>query len=386
MSEPSARPILQTRKVASRVDLTKEYLSAARQPGQSGLRLCRRIVRCRFSGQKLTPEEFFHHGLHRPRVTDADCATHLGVRAVTPFNTLLNGPAAQNDSARLNNKLTTAEVLKAAGLPVAQVRGVYQAMPGGTLRDAAEIAAFLLTPGQTPCFGKPVFGSLSNGIVSIEAVVGEEQILLGDGRKVSAAALAAEIVALYSEGYVFQELLRAAPSIAHLSGPVLPTLRVCSLWLKGAPVLLYGGLRLPAANAMSDESSKGGGARLHIDMATGAVMHGQDMTKFSGSHTRHAPVTGLPLVGQSIPDWTAMLELARDVHRVFHRHCCIGTDIAVSDHGLIVNEVNSNPLQLNYQVGCGRGILNDDFRPMFRAALAERGITRPVRGAPWPFV
>ena len=382
---PPELPILRTARVPVKVDLARAFLAASGQPGQTGWRVFRRILRCRTGAQSITPLEFFRYGLHRPGLTDADCAAYLSDVAVTRFNTLLNGPADQNDTARLCDKLVTGQILTAAGLPTAATRAVYRAEPDpGDLRTAADIAAFLLAPGHTPCFGKPVFGSLSMGVVSVEQALDAGHVLLGNGRSVAASALAAEIVAHYPAGYVFQDVLRAGPGVRHLSGPVLPSIRICSLWLQGGPVPLYAAMRLPAAGAMSDDGGSGRNARLHIDVQTGAVIRGQDMHRFSGVDLAKTPVTDVPLAGQAIPDWATILALACDAHRQFPRHCCIGTDIAPSDQGFVINEVNANPLHMTYQVVSKRGILNDTFRPLFRAALAERGIVRAKSGVPWP--
>lgn len=381
-------PILRVVKSEFRVDLAQAFSTAARQPGQSAGRLAKLIWRSRFSNQMLTPRDFFLCGLHRPGLSDAFCASFIGSRAANRFNAMLNGPDSENESRRTGNKLHTAAVLEAAGLPVAAMRAVF---PGGgrfdrgrVLKSAADIAAFLLAEGNTPCFGKPVRGAGCKGAISVEGAVGDGRIALGDGRIVAAADLAAEIVANFSDGYLFQDLLRAGPEISGLSGPVLPNFRVFTLRLKGAMVPVYADLRLPAAGAMVDGDGWGRNVRLKLDIETGEVLRAQDMTQFSGSDLAASPVTGQPFKGYRVPGWASLLKLAADVHAQFPLQTAAGSDIGFSDQGFVVNEINSKPAHLNFQIVSMEGLLNPRFNPLFRAALAERGITRPQAGVPWP--
>jgi hypothetical protein len=378
-------PILRTVKPKLKVDFARAVTAAVRQPGVSGWWLMQRIVRCRLSYQKLTSEEFFRYGLHRPTVSDADCRAFLNDQAMHRLNAFLNGPAEENDTDLLMDKLRTNAVLAAAGLPVARELATYHPETG-TLRTAAAIAAFLLDGGNLPLFGKPVHARSTLGVAAVERAVGGGMVELGDGRIVAAASLGAEIAEHYGQGYVFQELLRASAAIRPLSGPVLPTLRMTTLLLGGVPVLLYAAMRLPSPGAMADDGGAGGNVRLHLDEATGAVLRGQNMTRFGGTDVELAPVTKVALKGQSVPDWPAVLRLADAAHRQFPRHPFVGTDIALSDRGLVLNEVNAHPHHMTYQMVSNRGILNDAFRPLFRQALAEKGITTPRRGVAWPYV
>jgi hypothetical protein len=378
-----AIPILRTSKPKPSINLASAIALAMTEPGLSGLRMVKRMISCKFSLQMLTPVEFFRYGLYRPSLSDAECQAFLCDRAMWRLNALLNGTEDQNDTTVLMDKLATARILDAAGLPQAVELATYHPETG-TLRSAADITAFLLTPGNLPLFGKPVHARSTLGVAAVERVVDKGRVELGDKRVVSAAQLAAEIVAHYSKGYVFQELLRASDAMLPLSGPVVPTLRVTTLVLGGTPVPIYAALRLPAVGAMADDGLSGENARLHLDVHSGAVLRGQNMSRFCGSDLEVAPVTGLPLKGAVVPDWPAVLKLSVEVHQQFKRHTCVGTDIALSHRGLIINEANAHPHHMTYQMVSSRGILNDELRPLFRQALAEKGVTSAPKGTVWP--
>lgn len=378
-------PILRTQKSKYKVDLAVAMAAATAEPGQSYPRLIWRILRCKGSVQRLSPAEFFRYGLYRTSSSDAECRMFLSDPAMWAFNSLLNGPPETNQTDTLRDKLATNAILEAAGIPVAREHGTFHPATG-TLRSVADITAFLLAPGNLPLFGKPVHARNTIGAVAVEEAQGDGFLRLGDGRIVAAGQLAAEIATHYREGYVFQELLRAGDAIRPLSGPVVPTLRMATIRVGGTPIPLYAALRLPAVGAMADGDGVGENARLYLDIGTGAVIRGQNMSRFGGTDLDKAPVTGLPLKGVTVPDWPAILRLSVDIHHQFPRHTFVGSDIALASRGLVVNEANAHPQHMGYQMASAKGILNDAFRPVFREVLAEKGITAPPPNVAWPYV
>jgi hypothetical protein len=380
--------ILPTDWVGYTADPNAAFERALRLPGQSRLRLMWRLLRTSLPPQRISQNDFYRMGLYRPELTWNDIRAYLGQAATARFNRLLNGPESENETEALNDKLGTAARLAAAGIPVAAVHAVFPgslAWQGAELLNSAEeMAAYLLRPGSTPCFGKPIFGGLCRGVVAIEGSTGDGRLLLGDGREVDATELAAELIAAYGQGYMFQELLRASDDLRPLSGPVLPVLRVYSLWFAGDAHLVYAVLRLPSPGAMSDDDAKPGCIRLLVDLKTGEILRGQDMAKEFGEPVLHA-WTGEPLAGKHIANWQEAVAVAVEVHRQFPRHRSLGTDIGLSQRGFVVNEANASPVHLTYQLTGPGGLLNQELRPMFRQVLAERGVLGPEPGTPWPW-
>jgi hypothetical protein len=388
MRSEAEAAILKLKKAELPVDLVTAFLEASRLPGQSTPRLVRRIVESSFNAQSMPLDEFFRYGMHRPQLTDAECRAYLSRSAVNRFNSMLNGPPEASETVTLRNKLKSAAILKAAGVPVARVRAIYPGNPdhlgARILHSAADIADFLTDKDNMPCFGKPVYDAFARGIIAIDGPVGDGRLQLMDGRVVRADRLADEIVATYGQGYMFQDMLRASASIRHLSGPVLPILRVYSIWIANDARPVYAVLRMPAVGEISDDTKLKGSVRLHLDLATGRVLRAQDMGEFAGADANTAPATGVPFAGQRLADWDAMMDIAVAVHRQFPRQRSIGIDIAPSDQGVIVNEANAGAFHVTYQAVSLEGLLNPRFNVLFREALAERGIRKPPPGVPWP--
>ncbi len=341
-----------------------------------------------FGRQKLLPDEYFMLGLHRGELTDAERGAFLGGKAVTALNKALTGGKTRALSDLISDKVKMAMVLERAGLPTTEMRAIYapQGAPGPwpVLPNAEAIAAYLLRPGHLPVFGKPLAGSRSVGAVSIIRAQGD-QVELGDGRQVSALALGHEIVAAFPKGYMFQELLRPHPEIERLSGPAVASLRVFTLWLGVAAVPLYAMMRLPGKGAMADDLGTGAAnTAAMVDMTSGKITRAHFADQLGGASIDVSPVTGVPLVGVVLPDIGKALQLAMQAHAMFAQHGAIGTDIVLSERGMIINELNANPLHGNFQRTSFTGLLNPEFRPLFLAALAEKGITKPQRGLPLP--
>jgi hypothetical protein len=383
-----ATPPILIRSLPERhVPLAQALAWAAKKRGISRWRIGFDIVKRLIGRQKLLPDDYFMFGLHRGELSNADRDCFVGARAVKALNKALV-PKSGGLGELLNDKVKMAMVLERAGLPTTEIRAVYvtQGAPGPwpILCSAAEIAAYLLTPGHLPVFGKPMVGSRSVGAVSIVAAQGD-QVELGDGRWVAALDLAQEIVVAFGNGYIFQELLRPHPEIERLSGPAIASIRVMTLWLNGAAVPLYAMLRLPGKGAMADDLGAGAANTIaSLDMATGRIVRAHFADHLGGTTVDVSPVTGVPLVGAIVPDIARVLGLAKQAHAMFAQHGAIGADVVLTDRGPIINELNPSPLQGNLQRAEHRGLLNPDFRPLFLQALAEKGITRRRRGLPLP--
>ena len=384
----AAEPIILSKLPDRHVPIGQALAWAAKKRGVSRWRIGFDIMRRVLGRQKLSPDEYFMLGLHRGEMTDAERDAFLGGRAVTALNAALAGGKRRNLSDLINDKVKTTMVLERAGLPTSEMRAIYvpQGAPGPwpILSSAAAIAAYLLTPGHLPVFGKPLAGSRSLGTISIIAAQGD-QVELGDGRRVNALALATEIVAAFYNGYIFQELLRPHPEVERLTGPAIGALRVLTLWQGGAAVPLYTFLRLPGKGAMADDVGSGlANAAAFVDLDTGIITRAQHANDLGGTTVDVAPVTEMPLIGVALPDFARAIQLATQAHAMFAQHGVIGTDTVLTDRGPIILELNANPLQSNFQRCSGTGLLNPKYRPLYLAALAEKGITKPQRGLPLP--
>lgn len=389
MGDKKAAAILVTKVAERRVDVLRLIQDVAHKRRVSKYRVAMEVIRRKLNRQGISYHDYFLFGMHRPELTAEDRDAFLGESAVTALNLALAPVDRGSLSGLLRNKILTAMVLEQAGIATAQIRGLYVTQgnprPFHQMRSAQEIADFLLQSGVLPVFGKPVNGSRSLGAVSILAVAEPGILRLGDGRIVAALDLAQEIVAGFPGGYMFQDLLVPPAELALTTGPAISSLRVMSLWDGAAPQVLYTVLRLPARGAMADDFPAGAqnGMAL-LDHSTGKLIRAQGGLLPGGQDLLTSPATGQALADFQMPHWQALCGLAQEVHALFPLQTVVGIDLALTDKGPVVNEINTNPLHTLYQRASGRGILNAEFRPLLLRALAAQGVTKRKRGLSLP--
>lgn len=359
-------------------DLGHALQWAAKARRISTARLAFDIMRRQMGRQKLTAANYFHYGLHLGKFTNADRAQFIGDAATTVLNKAITAPDVV---AIWRNKITTALALEAAGLPTPPIRAVFQLTgqpsPYRTLSSIKTLTEYMSISASFPFFGKPIDGSEGRGAISIVARDGADKVVLGDGRKVFAAQLAQEIADTYPHGYMFQDKLRQHPDLAALAGPVICSLRVFSVWVGGRFTPLYSNMRLPAPGAMTDITQTSSAA---IDLKDGRIRRTQDSRRLGGHSLDHSQVTGAALIGAQLPDWAQVMALSQAAHALFPAQGVLGIDIALTEDGPTIVELNSNPLHGGYHQTTDEGLLNPAFRKVFVAALAERGIARRQRG------
>ena len=371
-------PILASIAADRAFDVGHALRWAARSRKISVVRLAFDIMRRQIGRQKLTPKDYFHFGLHLGKFTNADRARFIGNAATAVLNKAISDPEI---SAIWRDKVATAQALEAAGLPTPPIRAVFQITgqsgPYHNLTSTDALTDYLGKGATLPFFGKPIDGSEGRGAISFVAREGTNRLVLGDGRVVDVARLVQEIVQAYPHGYLFQDKLRQHPDVAALAGPVMCSLRILSVWVGGKFIPLYARMRLPAPGAMLDITCTSTAA---VDMADGRILRTQDGRRLGGHSLTHSLVTGAPMIGAQLPDWTRVMELSEAAHALFPAQGIMGIDIALTEDGPTIVELNASPKHGGYQQTNDGGMLNPAFRKVFAAALAERGITKRGRG------
>lgn len=344
---------------------------AAKERGVSPLRIALESTLLRRGRGRLTLDEYFLAGAWRPGLSFAERRAFLGPRAYVALNTALNPPAPNGPGTALADKLACHARFSAAGLPQPRILAVATADKPVTgedwLSSPAATLAFLARPGALPCFGKPVHGSQAVGGVSIVEQAGPGKLRLGNGHEVEASDLVAEIWRDHARGFMFQELVRPHRDLEALIGPTIGSVRFVTTLAGAEPEVLYAVLRAPAAGSMVDSNAGLLGSYIAIDAATGSVIRAQDRRKIGGASLEKSIVTGAIWRGAQLPDFGPALALARAAHAAFPEQGICGSDIFLSDRGLLITEINGNPHHSCYQEAHLRGMLNPDHMPRLRA-------------------
>ena len=85
----------------------------------------------------------------------------------------------------------------------------------------------------------------------------------------------------------------------------------------------------------------------------------------TAGHETH-PATGTPLVGETLPEWDRVLDLARTCAPIFAPLRYQSMDIAITPEGPLLVEINTGGAFNLPQLASGRGFLTDPVREFFR--------------------
>jgi len=277
----------------------------------------------------------------------------------------------------LSDKVASTSYLEAYGLPTIPIKAIYApklAFDHSTLLSTkTALKDFLLKPEAYPLFGKPVEGQNSLGSVALtgcDAVKGE--VILGGDIRANVDQLIDEIDAAYSAGYLFQQWIKPHPTVGKLSKGRLATVRFITITAEDGVQIFRACLKIPAGGNVADNYWRSGNLLAQLDMETGRIIRvtsgtGLDMRE----HTVH-PDTNEPLVGFTYPQWREMKALALNGARLMHRMSLIGWDIACTDQGPLIVEMNECPDSFISQFADRRGLLDETLQKLIAFQDRER--------------
>ena len=248
---------------------------------------------------------------------------------------------------RVDNKLITKEIARAAGIAVPRMIGVVKTQGHGReLKEfLREEEAFVI---------KPAKGSGGKGILVIVGRDGDDY-LKPSGERVTHLDVCKHasntLSGLFSLGgnndvAMIEELVNFDAAFDGFSYQGVPDIRI--ILYKGYPVMAM--TRLSTKDSDGKANLHQGAVGLGIDIATGkaikAVQHGQMII--------HHPDTGKDLAEFSVPDWTTFLNLASQCYEVTELGY-LGADIVLdANKGPLVLELNARPglaIQMSNGVG-----------------------------------
>jgi hypothetical protein len=271
----------------------------------------------------------------------------------------------QAAAAQTVEKSKCTAVLEEAGLVTIPIAAMLDTAggehgPSRTIGSALELIDFLAA-GNCPLFAKPnqLLGSF--GAFRIEESDGSRVRISGDGW-VEADDLMDRLIG--REVYVLQSVIENHDALAAFS-PRLGTIRTINLvGSEGidTPFCMY---KIPAAGNIADNFWRPGNLIADVDPLTGTVRRA--VTGIGGDQievSQH-PDTGAEIVGMTLPFWDELLELNAACCRTFSGVRFQSLDVAITNTGPVIVEVNSGSSFDLPQVATGRGFLTDEVRGFF---------------------
>jgi hypothetical protein len=340
-----------------------ENLRAASISGAKQSRLIGEIVSLRRGPGRLTPQEYFYYRLWDSALSGEQKRSFVGKRAQARMHLACNEARWH---AAANDKLLFHAAMSGAGLPVPRLLAVIHPMrrlPNTlSLRTAPAIADLLRQQEAYPLFVKPIDGMYSLGVVRAEQFdPARDEVVMHDGARVAVSALAAELAARPS-GYLVQRALHPHPALATAYGDRLWSARLLVLLGPEGPEILRAVCKVPTGVNVADNYWRDGNLLTAVEQESGIIRRvvrgtGKDLV----ADVVH-PDTGRPLVGVAVPDWDAVLGTAIGAAWTLPGVRTQSWDVAITDAGPVLLEVNwGGDLNLA-QLAWGRGVLDDRYR------------------------
>jgi Sugar-transfer associated ATP-grasp len=364
--------VLQHVKPEVELNLPRSLQLAAREHGKSAGAQVRDIWRLRFGPGKLRPDEYYYYGLYDDRRFQlADKLRFLGRATQDRIYRACN---ASEWWFVAHDKLVFYAMLAGQGLPVPETRAVYHRSrrcgAAARLADATALATWLRAGLDGPCFAKPVTGIRSIGVAALEAYEpANDSVRFMGGRTLKVDDFVAELEPYRTDGYLFQEMLAPHPELAALIGRRVSTVRLIILLEDETPTpaILHALWKIPVGDHPADNFWRPGNLLAALDAADGCITRviqgvGPDQRELE----RH-PDGGGELKGAIFPEWSALIALGLEAATVFPGLRMQAWDIALTDRGPVLVEVNIGGDFNLPQLAHGRGLMDQRF-----AAFLER--------------
>jgi hypothetical protein len=147
----------------------------------------------------------------------------------------------------------------------------------------------------------------------------------------------------------------------------LATVRVAILLDKKGIKIPFCILKLPARGNIADSFWRPGNLACNIDPATGAILSVRSKDAFGTTDYERHPETDAPMLGKIVPMWDRVIELVHTCAPIFQPVRYQSMDIAITQDGPVLIELNTGGGWDLLQLGSGQGFLTDDVVDFFRS-------------------
>ncbi|WP_427956994.1 sugar-transfer associated ATP-grasp domain-containing protein [Acidiphilium sp.] len=318
---------------------------------------------------RLMPVEFFQHRLWDRDLMPGDRSRFVGLAAQGQFH---RTACDYGWRAVADDKLISQATLSTAGISslpeTVAVAHPTRCLEGAAcLRSAEDIIRFLRDPSHYPWVAKPIDGVFSVGVMhGISLDPASDMLCTVTGASFPVPAIAARIHA-YAGGYLIQRALQPLTDLGRITGGRLCTVRVLVLLTETGPIIHRAAVKIPIRGNEADNYWREGNRLGAIDLATGEVT--RVMTGKAASLRRDPihPDTGCAIEEVVVPDWQALCALVVRAAPFFPGIRTQSWDVAISDRGPILLELNWGGDLYLHQIAHGAGVLDDAYCTHLRA-------------------
>lgn len=265
----------------------------------------------------------------------------------------------------LTDKYIQKIVLRGLNLPTAALLATVG--KSFAIATEAQMNSFLASI-ETACAIKPMSGTGGSKLLVLERS-GDD--FTAAGRRYTAAAIWAHVRDDLETGFLVEERLANIPATAALYPNSLNTFRVIMIKTHDNVWHVAGSyFKLGTGGAQADNSDSGGLLVLtdELGKTTGA------WKASTGERLSRHPDTDVPLVGVQLDGYQEVIDLAARGSHALGFIGTMGWDIAYTEHGARIVEVNGSWDSYYIQNALGRGLITDEL---------ARGLKKRYFFTPW---
>ena len=357
---------LQLRKALSTVSSSSIWTIWNNAPTGKKFAAVLNFLKLRIGTGKLSSNEFldfgFCDGLHS--LNEMKC--FAGKRAQQAFNKIYNDNTWY---AATKHKLLFDTTMKGAGLPVPAMQAIYDRKGRGAgyplLTDLDQLKSYLSDASNHPVFCKPTTGLLSIGAFRIDGKDGDK-LLINGSHAYAVEEVVNYISKLSPKGYLFQSVLKPHPDFQPLTGDAIASARFVILNFEGHAEIHSCILKLPAKGEVADNFWRPGSVLCNVDPQSGEIIRCVCKNEDGINTISEHPVSGFKMMGYQLPDFSNASETVLRAARFLAGIKVQSWDVAFSDKGPILLEVNfGGDLNLS-QLASGQGIMDSSFCRILR--------------------
>jgi hypothetical protein len=281
------------------------------------------------------------------------------------------------------DKITFDTVMRAHGFPLPRLQAIYH--PGGRkvvkdvalLRDKAMLADFLRNEMSYPFYAKPSNGGYGTRNLSVLAR-DDERLIMASGPPQTINDFCATLSNPSELGFLFQDALQPAAETVAICGDRLSGVRLQVLLGKNGPQVFRAMWKIPVGHNIMDNFQHGRSKNLlgAVDRESGIVKRVIAGVGLDQVENPQHPDTGAEALGFALPCWKELKTTVLEAATVFPGFLAQGWDIALTNAGPVLLEVNMlGDLDLS-QYAYGIGFMDDEFLDF----LDERRLRPLVEG------
>ncbi len=311
---------------------------ARKYPATQRLKVMRDYISL-YRAKGLTPEEYYEFEFEKQ--SEEFRRDFLGLNEQRYYLDLLN-PLKYFSLAR--NKYMAHKMLENTGVRTSELYCYYQ--PEATYAENTECAGdidgvlrILKTKGVQSCVIKTTESSHGDNVLVIQNIDyqdGNAILTRFDGQQLLLSFV------LSNDPLIFESLVRQTEQFAAFNASSVNTVRfMTALYPDGSAKVIATFIKIGRAGRCVDNAGGGGNVDVCVDVATGKICHA---IRFDGWHRVQEidshPDSGNPLNGVVIENWDSIKAEVICFQQAFPYCKVAGWDIAITDEGPVVIEVN----------------------------------------------